>query len=93
MVVAPTTVWPPAMEPESLTWKHLNDTAVKGGQILPNGLITEQEANRTLLPLQGTQVPSLVGELRSHKPRGAGKNKNRFLKKGSVFIAETNTIL
>ena len=92
-MAAPSTVWPPAMALESLTWKHLNDTAVKGGRILPNGLITEQEANRILLPLQGTQVPSLVGELRSRKPRGAAKNKNKFLKKVSVFIAETNTIL
>ena len=43
--------------------------------------------------MQGTQVPSLVGELRSRKPRGAAKNKNKFLKKVSVFIPETNTIL
>ena len=35
------TVRPPAMEPESLTWKHLNDTVVKGGRMLPSGLVTE----------------------------------------------------
>lgn len=41
VAVAPTAVRPPAMEPESLTWKHLNDTAVKGRRILPNSLVTE----------------------------------------------------
>ena len=43
---------------------------------------------RTRLPLQGTQVPSLVGELRFHMPHGVAKkndkfkiNKNTYLKR------------
>ena len=35
----------------------------------------------SVLSLQGTQVQSLLGKLRSHMPRGAAKNKTRTSKK------------
>ena len=39
-------------------------------------------AVKTVLPLQGTWVQSLVGELRSHMPRSTAKKKKKNLKTG-----------
>ncbi|CAM9555389.1 unnamed protein product [Rangifer tarandus platyrhynchus] len=41
----------------------------------------------TLLPLQGVQVPSLVGELKPHKLHSAAKKKSRCRRMYVMFIA------
>ena len=38
-----------------------------------------------LLPMQGTQVQSLVGKLRSHMPRGVAKKKRKRQKMEPFF--------
>ena len=42
----------------------------------------------SMLPLQGAWVLSLVGELRSHIPRGRAKIKSNFLSKKSKPLLE-----
>lgn len=83
------TVRPPAMEPESLTWKHLNDIAVKGGRILPNSQQPRHRAQRlTGLSFHCGDTGSLSAqEPRSRKPRGMAKNKNKCLKR-ALFLQQ-----
>ena len=83
------TVRPPAMEPESLTWKHLNDIAVKGGWILPNSQQPRHRAQRlTGLSFHCGDTGSLSAqEPRSRKPRGMAKNKNKCLKR-ALFLQQ-----
>ena len=48
-----------------------------------------------MLPLQGTQVQSLVGELRSHKPPGRPRKKGAVKKKKKKLPggSETEAVL
>ena len=89
------TVRPPAMEPESLTWKHLNDIAVKGGRILPNSQQPRHRAQRlTGLSFHCGDTGSLSAqEPRSRKPRGMAKNKNNKSRKPRGMAKNKNKCL
>ena len=58
-----------------------------------NSIILEegnsQAMVRTMLPRQGAWVGSLVGELRSHMPRGTAKKK----KKPKIIILEVSSLM
>ena len=52
---------------------QLSSAAQKLPQGVPGGPVVE-----TVLPLQGAQVPSLVRELRSHRPWSTAKKKRKM---------------